>query len=70
VSVCLFLLLLFYGDGVSLCSLGCPEFTLWTRLASNSEICLSLPPEWRRVPPLPGKTLSFNLFLYFEFLRN
>ena len=35
---------LVFQDKVSLHSPGCPE-TLWTRLASNSEIPLPLPPE-------------------------
>jgi hypothetical protein len=36
---------LVFQDRVSLCSPGYPGLTLWTRLASNPEIHLPLPPE-------------------------
>jgi hypothetical protein len=42
------------------------EFTLYTRLALNSEIHLPLPPKcwvYRHVPPLPGFILFYFIFI-------
>jgi hypothetical protein len=62
--VCLFVcfLFLFFETGFLCVALAVLELTLWSRLASNSEICLPLLPEcWtkRRASPLPGSEILY-----------
>jgi hypothetical protein len=61
-----FVWIFFFWDRFSLCSPGFPELTVWTRLASNWEICLPMPPKCCATLPSGPVTLITSLHVNAE----